>query len=258
MPSPFRLLHVTLRVTDLDRSLDFYTRQLGFHATSTTPAEIDLSVTAGAPAILRLVPTDSPAPEPDAAGLFHAALLLPSRVALASWLAFGAARKVAFQGFSDHGVSDAIYLADPDGNGLEFYSDRPRSEWPQRDGELAMVTRALDVRQLLAAAIPTSAPLAGSTWGHLHLRVTDLDHSERFYRETLGLTTTQRSYPGARFLAADGYHHHIGLNVWGHPQAPWSPTGPGLAAATFAADSRAPGAFHDPDGIPLQFAAAPA
>ena len=255
MPGTFRLTRIELRVAELSRSRAFYERQLGFHVAATGADRIDLSTTAGAPALLRLSPANTRRPQPNAAGLFHAALLLPSRSALASWLGFAAARAVSFQGFSDHGVSEAIYLADPDGNGLEFYADRPRSTWPSQAGELAMNTGPLDVRHLLADAAPTAQPLHDAVWGHLHLRVTDLDRSESFYREHLGLATTQRSYPGARFLAADGYHHHFGLNVWGLPRAPWSPDGPGLHRATIALPDRPARTLHDPDGIPLQIEA---
>src|SRR6185436_8329357 len=121
-----------------------------------------------------------------------------------------------------------------DGNGLEFYADRPRESWPFANGEIAMTTRPLALQRLLADAAPTTdAPLAGARWGHLHLRVTDLERSEEFYRETLGMAVMQRSYPGARFLAADGYHHHLGLNTWGNPRQPQPPGALGLAEATF-------------------------
>jgi len=152
-------------------------------------------------------------------------------------------------------VSEAIYFADPDGNGLEFYGDRPHAERPfAANGELAMVTRPLDLPALLSASpAATSTPLAGALWGHLHLRVTDLDRSEAFYRGALGVAVTQGSYPGARFLAADGYHHHLGLNTWGHPRAPQPAGALGLAEATFVrTDGTAPQSLRDPDGIVLR------
>ena len=186
-------------------------------------------------------------------------MLLPSRAALGAWLRFAADRGVEFAGFSDHGVSEAIYFSDPDGNGLEFYADQPRAQWPfSASGELAMATRPLALPSLLAEAAPASAtPLAGAQWGHLHLRVTDLDRSEKFYRDVLGVTLTQGSYPGARFLAADGYHHHLGLNSWGQPRRPQPPGALGLAAATFArAGKSATRELRDPDGIGLRLVAA--
>ena len=242
----FQVTSVHLRVADLARSVDFYTRQLGFVVARASPAHASLATSSGAPALLALTEDRAAPPAPgDAAGLFHAALLLPTRAALGAWLTHATRAGLAFEGFSDHGVSEALYFSDPDGNGLEFYSDRPRAAWPfSAHGELAMTTQRLDVSSLLAAATPAStAPLALARWGHLHLRVTDLDRSEAFYRAQLGLAVTQGSYPGARFLAADGYHHHLGLNTWGRPRAPRPPNALGLVAATFARRALSAGPF---------------
>lgn len=259
MTHSLQIASVHLRVADLARSLDYYTRQLGFFVVNATPTRADLAVTPASPALLTLTGDSSapPAP-PDAAGLFHTALLFPSRPALATWLNYAAAAGVAFEGASDHGVSEAIYFSDPDGNGLEFCVDRPRSAWPfAANGELAMTTQRLDLPSLLATASPPSpTPLAGARWGHLHLRVTDLDRSDAFYRDTLGMVVTQGSYPGARFLAADGYHHHLGLNTWGRPRTPRPAAALGLVSATFSlpsiTDTRQ---LTDPDGIALTIAA---
>ncbi len=255
MSASLHLIAIQLRVAHLSRSINFYVRQLGFAVKSQNAGQVDLATSTDGPALLTLVEQrDASAAPPDAAGLFHAALLLPSRPALGAWLAFAHAQGVAFEGFSDHGVSEAIYFADPDGNGLEFYRDRPRPEWPTANGEIAMSTQPLALRSLLAEAAPASAaPLAGSTWGHLHLRVTNLDRSEAFYAEKLGMVVTQRSYPGARFMAADGYHHHLGLNTWGNPRRPQPAGSLGLVAATFAIAGRQSGvALTDPDGIHLR------
>lgn len=198
----------------------------------------------------------APAAAPAAAGLFHAALLLPSRAALGRWLRTAQKAGVDFTGFSDHGVSEALYLSDPDGNGLEFYADRPRELWPRADGELAMDTLPLDLVSLLAAgdaADPTEPVLHGAGWGHFHFRVTHLDRSEKFYRETLGVTLTQSYGSSARFLGADGYHHHLGLNTWGQPRAPHSATALGLVEVSFArAAAQKTQLFRDPDGIPVR------
>jgi len=246
---------VHLRVSDLARSVNFYARQLGFAMVSESAARAELATAPLGPTLLTLT-EDRAAPRAPAhtAGLFHAALLLPSRAALGRWLRHAADAAVEFDGFSDHGVSEAIYLADPDGNGLEFYADRPREAWPQRDGELAMFTHPLALPDLLAAATPSGEPpLAGARWGHLHLRVTDLDRSETFYRETLGLTLRQRFGSSARFLAADGYHHHLGLNTWGGIRQPQPPGALGLVEATLASPTvDSPRSPHDPDGIALQ------
>lgn len=256
MSATLQLSAIELRVSDLGRSVEFYVNQLGFVTTARTSRRAELSVAPNAPAILTLSEdrTAAAAP-PDAAGLFHAALLFPTRAALGGWLRRTAERGVEFDGFSDHGVSEAIYFSDPDGNGLEFYADRPRDAWPAggKDGEVAMFTRPLALQSLLAESAPVAAaPLAGARWGHLHLRVTNLERSERFYREALGMILTQGSYPGARFLAADDYHHHLGLNTWGAPRKPQPAGALGLAAATFVRHGVAAArTLHDPDGIAL-------
>ncbi len=249
------LASIRLRVAGLARSVDFYASKLGFVVLAQTTTHAELATEKNSASILVLdEDRAAPAAPRDAAGLFHAALLFPSRAALGGWLRVAADRGVEFDGFSDHGVSEAIYFSDPDGNGLEFYSDRARETWPfSAGGEVAMVTQPLNLPSLLAEAKPApDAPLAGATWGHLHLRVTDLARSEKFYRDNLGVTLTQGSYPGARFLAADGYHHHLGLNSWGHPRAPQPPAALGLAEAVFARSGAEEKTQRDPDGIALR------
>ena len=155
--------------------------------------------------------------EASPAGLYHVALRVESRSDLAGVLERIRAAGWPLRGGSDHGVSEAIYLTDPEQQGLEIYADRPREEWPYRGEELAMGTDPLDVDGLLAEA-PASRPEAlpsGTVVGHVHLEVSDLEASEAFYAGELGLPVTQRSYPGALFLGAGGYHHHLGLNAWG-------------------------------------------
>ncbi len=244
---------LTFRVRNLETSGEFYVRKLGFFLVHHGPEKLELSVDPESSPLLTLIPGAERTTPQEAAGLFHAAILLPTRETLASWLSFAAAQGIEFEGFSDHGVSEAIYLSDPDGIGLEIYTDRPAREWPRARGELAMTTRPLDIRALLEKARPTSTPLAGGRWGHLHLRVTDLARSETYYRSTLSLEITQSSYPGARFLAADGYHHHLGINTWGRPTLPSPNNTAGLADAVFARASAMGEEKHtDPDGIALR------
>ncbi len=256
MTPSLQIVAVELRVPDLARSVDYYGRGLGFAVTQRTDRTAEFATAPGAPALLRLTEDRDAAPSPrDAAGLFHAALLFPRRAELGRWLRFAAAQQIPFDGFSDHGVSEALYFTDPDGNGLEFYADRAREQWPLENGRLAMTTTALDVDALLAAGknlAANAAPLANARWGHLHFRVTDLARSEAFYREQLGLAVTQDSLPGARFMAVDGYHHHLGLNTWGHPRQPQPAGALGLAAASLVrAGIHAPTTLRDPDGIAL-------
>lgn len=253
MNATIDIRHITLRVHDLARSLAFYHAQLGFALVRQESGAADLAVSPGASPLLSLREdiVAKPAPTRDA-GLFHAALLFPNRGALGAWLRQAAERGVEFDGFSDHAVSEALYFSDPDGNGLEFYADRPVRAWPIVNDRVEMVTRPLDIRSLLDAAEP-GASLSGCRWGHLHLRVTNLDASEAFYTGRLGLDVRQRSFPGARFLAADGYHHHIGLNTWGSPASPQSEHALGLREAMIARRGMdQPVTLCDPDNIALR------
>ena len=153
-------------------------------------------------------------------GLYHFAILLPDRAALGRFLAHLASIGAA-AGMSDHFVSEAIYLTDPDGLGIEVYADRPRSEWRHEGGELAMTTIPLDAQSVVDAAHgePWTGAPAGTTMGHVHLHVTDIDRASAFYHDALGFDRMVWSYPGALFLAAGGYHHHLGTNTWA-AQAP--------------------------------------
>lgn len=199
------------------------------------------------------------APEAPPAGLYHLALRVPSRSDLAGVLAHLRAAGWPLRGGSNHGVSEAIYLTDPEQQGLEIYADRPREEWPYRGDELAMGTDPLDVDGLLAEA-PASRPEElppDTTVGHVHLEVSDLEASEAFYAGELGLPVTQRSYPGALFLGAGGYHHHVGLNEWGgvRPRKAGEEVR-GLAEFEIAVPAEAlPDGEEvrrvDPDGIPV-------
>ncbi len=250
--STFALRHVTLVTRDLGRILPFYRDALGLIARQPDARTVTLHFSAGAPAIITFT-ADPAAVEPTArvAGLFHLAILVPDRPTLAAVLARLIEHRQPIEGLSDHGVSEAIYLADPDGNGIEIYRDRPRAEWPMAGEQVAMVTRALDHRGLLSelpSPLP-AAPLAQATFGHLHLSVSALEPARKFYLNELGLAVRQDNYPGALFLAADGYHHHVAVNTWGNP----APRGPqrltGLGGFT-AATSRVqvPRTLTDPDG----------
>lgn len=154
-------------------------------------------------------------------GLYHVALLLPDRPALAGILSRLVQEDVAFEGFADHGVSEAAYLRDPERAGVELTADRPRDAWPRDDeGRVAMTTDPLDVEALLAEAEAPGRLDAATRLGHVHLHVPGLDAAERFYGEGMGLDVTQRSYPGALFFSVGGYHHHVACNSWAPRPAP--------------------------------------
>lgn len=152
--------------------------------------------------------------DPRDAGLFHTAFLLPSRADLARWLAHAILLDVPLQGASDHIVSEAIYLADPEGNGIEVYADRPVAQWRDQDGQIRMTTYPLDREALLAAREGAWAGFpAGGSIGHVHLQVGDTAAADGFYRDVLGFDLSCR-YPGASFYGSGGYHHHLAGNIW--------------------------------------------
>lgn len=247
------LRHVALVTRDLSRLLPFYRDTLGFTTRQPDAHTLTLHFSPAAPAVITF--TENPAaltPQTPVAGLFHLALLVPDRAALAAALGRLVARHQPIEGLSDHGVSEAIYLADPDGNGLEIYRDRPRAQWPTSGEQVAMVTVPLDGRALLREqpTPPPAAPLAQATLGHLHLQVTALDAAKNFYVRELGMTVRQDSYTGAVFMAADGYHHHLAVNTWSHPAQ--RPAGPltGLTGFTVALQrTSSVKSLDDPDGI---------
>jgi len=214
--APLSIGGVALAARDAGALAAFYSALLGVPARpdKAWPGAFHLGF---GPATLRLLPAPAARPEAgDEPGLFHTAFLLPGRAALAGWLRHALAQGVKPQGASDHGVSDAIYLSDPEGNGIEVYADRPPALWPRpappAEG-VAMVTRRLDLEALLAEA-PAPALLPEETRiGHVHLRAGDVAATEDFYRG-LGFSVTQR-LPRASFLGSGGYHHHIAVNNWG-------------------------------------------
>lgn len=228
MPPAASLSGLTLRVRDQERALAFYRDLLGLEA-SATDGTVRLRP-AGGDFTLRLEVDPGAPPGPaHSLGLYHFALLLPTRAALGAVLRVLAEARWAVDGASDHIVSEALYLRDPEGNGIELAWDRPRKEWKYTNGQLTMVSDMLDIDTLMATA-PAAAGLApGTRLGHVHLSVDDLARGEGFYAGGLGLTVTQRSYPGALFLAAGDYHHHLGMNIWG-ARRPAPPGAPGLVA----------------------------
>jgi catechol 2,3-dioxygenase len=211
---------VALTVSDLARSRAFYTRALGMSELgSTSEGTLALGAPEGS-VLVELVEDSAARPrDPRQTGLFHLAVLVPSRADLARALVSVAAARWPLSGASDHLVSEALYLTDPDGNGIEIYRDRPRDQWRHAvNGELEMATLALDLDDLvseLGGGLASAGPLAPRTRvGHVHLQVGEMANVEYFYTEVIGFDATVRSYPGALFISAGGYHHHVGLNTW--------------------------------------------
>lgn len=222
LPAATRLGRVRLQVADLDRSLAWYRRVLGLEPIDRPPGSGNEKVVAlGAPgstdALVELHerPGVSPVPRRGRLGLYHYAILLPDRAALGRFL-----RHLSDigerAGMSDHLVSEALYLTDPDGLGIEVYADRPRESWRVDDRQLTMTTEPLDVEGVLRsdAGVAWAGMPSGAVIGHVHLFVGDLERAASFYHAGLGLDKTVWSYPGALFLGAGGYHHHLGTNIW--------------------------------------------
>jgi catechol 2,3-dioxygenase len=209
---------VRLTVSDLARSQAFYEQAIGLRATEREDGTLALGVAGERPFIELHGDASAPPLDRGATGLYHLAILVPSRRDLAFALARLAQAEWPLDGASDHLVSEALYLSDPDGNGIEIYRDRPRAEWRHVNGQLEMSTLPLDLRSILSEISGASSiePLAaaGTRIGHVHLQVADLDSSEAFYHGILGFDVMVRGYPGALFVSAGGYHHHLGLNTW--------------------------------------------
>ncbi len=217
LPDETRLGAVHLQVAELPRSVAYYTQVLGLRLGGGTSDSAVLTARGDEDPLvcLRARPGIHPAPRRGAFGLFHFAILLPDRPALGRLVTHLRTRQVPL-GMADHLVSEALYLTDPDGLGIEVYADRPRQTWRQQGRELAMATNPLDVADLAAAAGGQAwdgAP-PGTKMGHVHLHVGDLADAEAFYHAAVGFDKTVWSYPGALFLSAGGYHHHLGTNTW--------------------------------------------
>jgi len=225
LPAATHMGPVEVSVSDLDRSVDYYENTVGLRVRSRDDGHASLG--AGASELLRLVEEPGAVPSHGYSGLFHFALLLPDRASLGQWLAHAARERVPLTGASDHTVSEALYLRDPDRHGIEIYADRPREQWEGRVGRL-MGTIPLDLDDVLGAATPEQRDAFerlpdGTTMGHVHLCVASVDETVGFYRDRLGMDVTAQLGDQAAFLSAGGYHHHLGGNTWesrGAHQAP--------------------------------------
>lgn len=280
LPAEAHVGPVRLQVTDLERSLDYYETVLGLRRLSVEGRVARLAPIGADRALVVLEerPDTRPVGARGRLGLYHFAILLPSRGDLGAFLQHLMDLDV-HPGASDHSVSEALYLRDPDGLGVEVYRDRPRSEWSVAGRELQMHTAPLDAPGVLAAGgdTPWQGMPEGTAMGHVHLHVADLAEAEHFYHTALGLDKTVWSYPGALFLSAGGYHHHLGLNSWAGAAPPageldarlleWTlelPDGPAVAAVARSLEeagyevSREGHAIltRDPSGTPVRVTAA--
>ncbi len=226
LPDATRLGRVQLQVADLERSLAFYQGVLGLRVAAHSAGTAALSAGGDERILVELVERKGIRPARGGRlGLYHFAILLPDRGSLGRFVRHLSGLGIP-AGSADHLVSEAIYLHDPDGLGIEIYADRPRNEWRRRGRELMIATDPLEMRGLLAAAgvEPWIGIPAGTVIGHVHLHVGDLQQGAAFFSEALGFDRITWSYPGALFLGAGGYHHHVGTNTWAGPNArPSSP-----------------------------------
>ncbi len=204
-----------LVVRDLPLVSDFYQKIIGLSVVEKSASGEVLGVS-GQPLLTLTTSNDVVRAPSSAAGLFHTAFLMPSRSDLALWLTHVAHNNVQLQGASDHLVSEAIYLADPEGNGIEVYRDRTPDEWTyQPDGTVAMSTLRLNLQELYDSAPKATFAKAadGTAIGHIHLQVGNLPQADEFYQDVLGLKIMAR-YPGASFFGSGAYHHHVAANIW--------------------------------------------
>ena len=223
LPASVKLGHVSLQIADLAKSLDYYVTVLGLRVLEQTSSDALLGTTDGATPLVQLIERRGVAavPRQGRLGLYHFAILMPDRAALGSFVEHLAAIGAA-AGSSDHLVSEALYLRDPDGLGIEVYADRPRSSWRVVNRQIEMASNPLDLADVVRSAngAQWNGMPGGTTMGHMHLQVADLDRASTFYHDALGFDRMVWSYPGALFLAAGGYHHHLGLNTWAGANAP--------------------------------------
>ncbi len=229
IPPDTHIGKVRLRVADIDTLTEFYERVVGLHAVERDGDLARLGPDGGEPLVELVSAPGAPEAPSFSTGLFHLAILVPDRAQLARSLRRVGGAGWRLTGASDHLVSEALYLRDPEGNGIEIYRDRPRDQWGRDGGELRMATLPLDLEDVLGELGPgdqeANGMPAATAIGHVHLQVADIPAAEGFYNGGLGLDVMVRSYPGALFLAAGGYHHHVGLNTWQSQGAPPPPEG---------------------------------
>ncbi len=217
---------VTIAVSSLEHSLRYYQNGLGFAIKEQREGLVLLGAATGLP-ILALVEQPNAQPQPArTTGLYHFAILLPSRKDLGRFLSHIIESRTPLGGYADHLVSEALYLSDPDGNGIEVYHDRPRSTWTWHNGHVDMVSDPIDLEALVAEGRQDNSAWNGlpahTTLGHIHLRAGNIPQGVQFYHDVLGFDIVQQM-PSALFVSAGGYHHHIGMNIWESRNGPQPP-----------------------------------
>ena len=264
VPPETRMGAVHLTVADLDRSIGYYESQVGLNVHARESGRAQLGT--GGEDLLVLTEEAGARPADGYSGLFHFALLVPDRIDLARFLAYAARERVPLAGLSDHFVSEAIYLRDPDGHGIEIYADRPRELWAGQVGT-RLTTLPLDTNDLLATLEdPKSEPFdslpGGTVMGHVHLCVADVEQSIAYYRDVVGFGLMAQLGDQAAFLSAGGYHHHLGGNTWQSAGRPYAPEGyarltqmtivlPDEASRGALAERLGGTEVLDPSGIPV-------
>jgi len=250
------IARASLRVSDLDRSVDWYGRVVGLALASRDDERAELTAPDGGAVLLELRPAECPGTAPrNAAGLFHTAFRYPTRASLGAALRRIVEGRESFTGASDHAVSEALYLDDPDGLGVELYRDRPRDEWPPPPpgSKVFMTTEPLDADGVVRAAagdLPDAAN--GVDVGHVHLKVADVEAAVAFWTEEAGMELMARYGTDAAFIADGGYHHHVGANRWYSRGAPLEPQdGPGLDLVVIAGAPERE--LTTPDGVRVVF-----
>ncbi|KFB10285.1 VOC family protein [Nitratireductor basaltis] len=257
--TPLHIGEVGLNARDANALADFYKNLLGLTETETQAGEIRLGVAGTTLLVIRDTP-DALRDDAREAGLFHTAFLLPERRDLARWLQFALSQGLRLEGASDHLVSEAVYLSDPEGNGIEIYVDRPAEDWPRKGQEIDMKTLPLDVDALMATLSADDAGWSGApegtVIGHIHLRVGDPARAGQWWNEVVGLETMARYGSQAEFLASGGYHHHVGVNNWRSAGAgPRDRKRAGLSYVLFTGEGAGEArSIHDPWGTEIRFA----
>lgn len=248
-----RIGTVHLNVRDLRKQLEFYQNTLGMTQIDEQGDIVTLGA-AGLP-LITLHHTPS-AQRVRGAGLYHFAVLLPSRADLGQFIRHIAEKQIPVQGASDHKVSEALYMADPEGNGIEIYRDRLREEWGQ-NGQIEMTTLRMDVESVVEAAKPEPFAVLpeGTIMGHIHLHASNVPESARFYLDTLNMEHIA-DYPGAQFMSYDHYHHHVAVNAWAGQGVSAHPESLGLRSYELFSDVLPAGAITDPSGIVIDIKSA--